>query len=46
MPILGGGLIKLRVAREGAGKSGGRRTRVLFRREEQGHIRFWLCQEQ
>jgi hypothetical protein len=37
---LGGGLIKLRVAREGGGKSGGCRTRVLFRREERAIFAF------
>ena len=31
---LGGGLIKLRVARDGEGKSGGFRTIIFFRREE------------
>ena len=31
---LGGGVIKKRVAREGAGKSGGYRTLILFRRAE------------
>lgn len=37
---LGGGVIKLRVAREGGGKSGGYRTLVFFRHEERAVFAF------
>jgi hypothetical protein len=37
---LGGGLIKLRVARDGGGKSGGYRTLVFFRHEEMAVFAF------
>jgi len=37
---LGGGIIKQRVAREGAGKSGGYRTLVFFRHEERAEFAF------
>lgn len=37
---LGGGVIKQRVAREGAGKSGGYRTLILFRQAERAIFAF------
>ena len=37
---LGGGLIKLRVAREGGGKSGGYRTLIFFRQNERAVFAF------
>jgi hypothetical protein len=37
---LGGGLIKLRVARKGGGKSGGYRTLVFFRHKERAVFAF------
>jgi hypothetical protein len=40
MPISGGGLIKLRVARSGGGKSGGYRTLVFFRGAERAIFAF------
>ncbi len=40
MPILGGGIVKQRVARPGKGKSGGYRTLILFRRGDRAIFAF------